>query len=153
MSEEQWIIACDSVLNSTGTPVDSLAEQLPQMSARIRGMLAKCDGRSQSGTETAVRLRLRARGFHVEVQPQIPEVGRADLRVGRLLIECDSRLHHTRQSNYRTDRFRDRKSLALGYLTMRLTYDDVLYGWPEALADITAITGADRHRPSRRRSA
>jgi hypothetical protein len=29
---------------------------------------------------------------------------------------------------------------------MRITYDDVLYGWDDVLADIRSITRTDRHR-------
>ncbi|MEE4024413.1 hypothetical protein V1Y59_15105 [Gordonia sp. PKS22-38] len=154
MSAEDWIITADSVLNKSGMTVDELRAEMPQVSKKIENMLAKCDPRSQSGTESAVRLRLRALGFHVEVQPAIVAVGHVDLKVGRLLIECDSKLHHTSLENYRKDRRRDRKSLGQQLLPMRLTYDDVIYGWEETLADIRAITDLDRHRlPRRRKSA
>ncbi|MGK2378480.1 hypothetical protein [Gordonia tangerina] len=151
MTAEDWIIVTDSVLNTWGWTVERLRAELPQVNAKIETMLAKCDPRSQSGTETAVRVRLRARGFHVEVQPKVDEVGYVDLKVGRLLIECDSKLHHTSRENYLKDRRRDRKSLAQQLLTIRVTYDDVLYGWEETLADIRAVTDADRHRPRRKR--
>ena len=32
------------------------------------------------------------------------------------------------------------------YLVMRFTYDDILFGWDEALADIRALTKSRRHR-------
>ncbi|MGV9712656.1 hypothetical protein ACWDTI_18570 [Gordonia sp. NPDC003424] len=151
LSEEDWIAVCDSVANSTRTSIPDLAAQLPQTSRRIERLLDKCDARSQSGTESIVRVRLRARGFHVEVQPEISGVGHADLRLGRLLIECDSELHHTSRANYRNDRRRDRKSLLRhDRPTLRLTYDDVLYGWDDVLDDIVWFTDRDRHRIRRR---
>ncbi|GAB89062.1 type IV toxin-antitoxin system AbiEi family antitoxin domain-containing protein [Gordonia rhizosphera] len=151
MTAEDWIIVADSILNSTQLSVRELLAAMPQMNRVILRRITKCDARSQSGTETAVRLRLRARGFHVVVQPSIRDVGVVDLRVGRLLLECDSKLYHTSLENYRKDRRRDRKALARGLTTMRLTYDDVMFGWDETLADITTFTDADRHRPRRRR--
>lgn len=152
MRSEDWIAVCDSVANSTNSSILDLAAQLPQMSRRIERMLDKCDARSQSGTESIVRVRLRARGFDVEVQPTVPDVGHVDLRLGRLLIECDSELHHTSLRNYRNDRRRDRKSLLRhDSPPLRLTYDDVLYGWDEVLADIIAYTDKDRHRIRDRR--
>ncbi|AZG47819.1 endonuclease domain-containing protein [Gordonia insulae] len=151
MSREDWIVVCDSLLNSSGTSIRSLRSEMPQSSREIEDRMLRCDARAQSGTESAVRLRLRARGFHVVVQPKIPGVGYVDLQVGRLLLECDSKLHHTSPENYANDRRRDRKTLASGLITMRLTYDDVIYGWAETIADITAVTDADRHRPRRTR--
>ncbi|MGC5257027.1 hypothetical protein ACPXCG_11795 [Gordonia sp. DT218] len=130
--------------------MDELTARLPQTTRKIAKMLAKCDPMSQSGTETAVRLRLRARGFHVEVQPPVDDVGHVDLKVGRLIIECDSKQHHTSLANYRKDRRRDRKALSHALMTLRVTYDDVLYGWDETLDDICSITNADRHRPPRK---
>jgi very-short-patch-repair endonuclease len=114
--------------------------------SRVAALLDKCDPDSQSGTESITRVRLRAVGFSVVVQPRIPGVGRVDLRVGRLLLECDSIRHHTSLENYHNDRRRDRRALVDGWLAMRITYDDVLYGWDAVIADIRAITRSDRHR-------
>ena len=82
----------------------------------------------------------------MKVQPEIRGVGWVDLRVGRLLIECDSKAHHTGPANYQNDRRRDRQALLGRWLTMRITYDDVLYGWDEVLADVRAIAATGRHR-------
>ncbi len=143
MSDEHWIAACDSVLES-GRALQADIES--HLGSRGPSLLAKCDTNSQSGTETLVRLRLRALNFNVVVQPRISGVGKVDLRVGKLLIECDSKMHHTSLENYRNDRRRDRIALIRGWLTMRLTYDDVIYGWDETLAAIRGITKPERHR-------
>ena len=146
LGDEDWIVVCDSVLNSTEVDVPTLQAQMGVLPVRLRELMAKCDQSSQSGTESITRLRLRAAGFAVEVQPEISHVGWVDLRVGRLLIECDSKAHHTSLADYQNDRRRDRKALVDRWLTMRITYDDVLYGWDEVLADIRSITRTDRHR-------
>ncbi|GAA3027615.1 hypothetical protein GCM10010528_06780 [Gordonia defluvii] len=147
MSDEDWIAVADSYLNRTGRSVRQLREMLGEtLSPPKRRLLRRCDRRSQSGTESIVRLRLRSLGYTVVVQPQIPGVGRVDLRIGRLLIECDSKQHHMSLHNYRNDRRRDRSALVNGWLTMRLTYDDILFDWPAVLADIRRITGPRRHR-------
>ncbi|MCP2177569.1 Very-short-patch-repair endonuclease [Williamsia maris] len=143
MTEEHWIAACDSTLQSRSAHRSDIAAEL---GPHGRDLLARCDGRSQSGTESLVRFRLRALGFEVVVQPQIGGVGRVDLRVGKLLIECDSKAHHTSLENYRNDRRRDRAALIRGWLKMRFTYDDVVYGWDESLDSIRAITRPRRHR-------
>lgn len=149
MTAEHWIATCDSALNSADLTVAELASQMGPLARRVAALLDKCDPNSQSGTESITRLRLRSAGFAVVVQPQITGVGRVDLGVGRLLLECDSVRHHTSLENYHNDRRRDRRALVDGWLTMRITYDDVLYGWDGVLADIRAITRTDRHRRRR----
>ncbi|PYE16448.1 very-short-patch-repair endonuclease [Williamsia limnetica] len=146
MTAEHWIATCDSVLNTAGLSVAQLACEMGRPPKHILALMERCDRRSQSGTESITRTRLRANGFKVVVQPQIAGVGHVDLRVGRLLLECDSVTHHTSLENYHNDRRRDRRALVDGWLTMRITYDDVLYGWTGVLADIRAITRTDRHR-------
>ncbi len=143
MTAEHWIAACDSAVEAG---LVERADLTGVLNAGGRTLLAKCDENSQSGTESIVRVRLRALRFGVVVQPKISGVGKVDLRVGKLLIECDSKTHHTSLANYQNDRRRDRCALVRRYMTMRVTYDDVLYGWDDVLADVQTITRADRHR-------
>ncbi|MFT4127157.1 MAG: hypothetical protein QM662_13145 [Gordonia sp. (in: high G+C Gram-positive bacteria)] len=152
LTADDWIAACDAAMRVLGiTETEDMRRLLPATNQRIARLLDRCDPRSQSGTESVTRVRLRRAGFRVIVQPKIPGVGFGDLLLGRLLLECDSKLYHTSHEAYQNDRHRDRKSLARGYLTMRLTYDDVHYGWAETIADIRSVTTAGRHRPRRRR--
>jgi very-short-patch-repair endonuclease len=146
MSAEDWIVVCDSALNSGGLTIAGLKLAMDTVTQRVSDLMDKCELEAQSGTESITRLRLRAAGFTVVVQPVILGIGRVDMRVGRLLIECDSQSHHTSLENYRNDRRRDRQALLDRWLTMRITYEDVLYGWEEVLADIRSITRTDRHR-------
>ncbi|WP_238554038.1 hypothetical protein [Gordonia sp. KTR9] len=74
-------------------------------------MFERCDPRSQSGTESIVRLRLIAAGFDVEVQPSIGDRERADLRTGSLLIECDGESYHSDRAAFGNDRRRDRMTM------------------------------------------
>ncbi|GAC66386.1 type IV toxin-antitoxin system AbiEi family antitoxin domain-containing protein [Gordonia soli] len=146
MSAEDWIVVCDSALGRQNWSTDELRHRMGTVSASMDALLRKCDGRSQSGTETLARVRFRAAGFRVEVQPAIPGVGWVDLKIGRLLFECDSKPHHTSLENYRNDRRRDRCALVDGWMTMRVTYDDVMYGWEHILTDVRTLTRTDRHR-------
>jgi very-short-patch-repair endonuclease len=92
-----------------------------------------------------IRLRLRAAGIHLRSQVEILGVGRVDFLVGdRLIIEADSREHHL--PKYQADRTRDRVATGLGYLVVRLTYQDVVYGWDVAFGDIRAIIRRHAHR-------
>lgn len=149
MSEEDWIAVCDSVQNTLGLSADGLRGEMGPLPKYVQAMFDKTDSNSQSGTESVSRVRLRAQNFKVVVQPGIAEVGRADLRVGRLVIECDGRQYHSSAEEFQNDRTRDRKAAVGGWIVFRLTYDDVLFGWDEVLQDIRAITNKDRHRSRR----
>lgn len=101
------------------------------LAPRYRDALSRADGRAQSGTETLVRLRLRARGIRVRIQVEVgPD--RVDLLVGeRLVIECLSREHHTGVENYARDRSRELRMVDGGYLQLTLSYEQVMFQWPE----------------------
>lgn len=135
-----------------GLSAEALRGEMGPLPKYVQEMFAKTDGRSQSGTESIVRARLRALHFTVEVQPQITELARSDLRIGNLIIECDGRQYHSDREAYQNDRTRNRKATVGKWLTFRLTYDDVLYGGDEVLEDIRAITRHDRHCTRKRRN-
>lgn len=146
MAEEDWIAVCDSIQEKLGISAESLRSEIGALPKHVIELFGKTDGRSQSGTESIARVRLRAQHFKVVVQPQITELARSDLRIGRLILECDGTQYHSDPESYQKDRTRDRKATVGQWLTFRLTYDDVLFGWKEVLEDIRAITRADRHR-------
>lgn len=144
---EQFVAVCDSVLNLRILTSSEVVSALANESASVRRLLERVDGSSQSGTESLVRLRLRSARIGVRTQVTIPGVGRVDLLVGRrLIIEIDSRAHHTGVEHYATDRRRDRMSVAGGYLVLRVTYEDVMYGWKEVFADISALVHRREHQ-------
>ncbi|MCR5977898.1 hypothetical protein GDN83_09155 [Gordonia jinghuaiqii] len=150
LTAEDWIATVDSVLNTTQLTIPDIQADMGRVAKAVMDLFGRCDERSQSGTETIARLRLIGAGFNVQVQPSIGGHVRADLRTGALLIECDGRSYHSDEETFRNDRRRDRMTLIDRWMTMRLTYDDVLYGWDEVLQEIRAVTGPDRHRIRRR---
>ena len=98
-----------------------------------------------------VRLRLRSKKVDVGVQVHIPGYGHADLLVGeRLIIEVDSKAHHIGLAEYAEDRRRDQVAAGRGLLRMRLTYENVVYGWPETERVILAAVHDGHHRAPRR---
>ncbi|MEL4356596.1 MULTISPECIES: endonuclease domain-containing protein [unclassified Luteococcus] len=119
---------------------------------RFERVLALCAW-AESGTESLTRLRLQRHGVLLQTQVQIGQIGRVDLLVGeRLIIEVDSRAHHTGEENYRKDRERDLQLRALGYIVVRLTYEQVMYRWDEVEPLILAmIRRGDQWWASRRR--
>lgn len=88
--------------------------------SRHRHLRRDCDGRAESGTESHLRLLLRAAGFRVESQASIPLVGRVDLLVdGWLIVELDSAAHHSDPLAQESDRIRDGNAILTGHATLR----------------------------------
>ena len=118
---------------------------LPRPYRRLRGLL---DPRAESGTETIMRLMLRALGCDVAVQVRIRGVGRVDLVVdGWLIVECDSRAFHEGWAKQKDDRRRDLAAAARGYTTVRLLAEDVLYRRDVVLAHMKEVLA---HGPATR---
>jgi very-short-patch-repair endonuclease len=145
LDAEGLVIVLDSLLNKRMIDMAE-ARSIVAASRFARLELAeRCDPNSESGTETMIRLRLRAAGIHLRSQVNIPGVGRVDFLVGnRLIIEADSREHHL--SKYQSDRTRDRVAIGLGFLVIRLTYEDVVHRWDVVFADIRSVIRRRAHR-------
>lgn len=148
------VVLLDSALNSTKASEADLATIFADLPHSKSKLLSLIDPTAQSGTETYVRLRLRRRGIKVRSQVQIPGVGRVDFLVGdRLVLEVDGFEHHSSFDNYTNDRQRDRVLVGLGYLVVRLRYQDVLHGWDAVEPDLLAIIRRGGHRWPRRQAA
>jgi len=146
LSAESLVVVADSIMNKRLAELADLRGEVSAAPVRVRELLGRCDKRAESGTETMARLRFRSRRIRVRIQVYIAGVGRVDLLIGdRLIIECDSTEHHTSRANYANDRRRDRRAVARGYLVIRLTYEEVLFGWDEVIADIVAIIQRGDH--------
>lgn len=75
-----------------------------------------------------MRLILRSLGCSFEVQAPIEGVGRVDFLVeGWLIVECDSREHHSSWDEQRRDRRRDQAAASLGYATYRPIAEDSMW--------------------------
>lgn len=147
LDDEGIVIVLDSVLNQRLLKLPDLVELFADSPARVRRLLAATDARSESGTESAIRFRLRRKGIRVSTQQYLDEVGRVDMRVGaRLILEADSVEHHTGAANYERDRRRDRKAVRQNKVVMRLTYRQVFFAWDDVEPDILDFVRRDRHR-------
>jgi very-short-patch-repair endonuclease len=132
MSVEDYLITLDSTLFSR----PSLFAAVSRAGHPVT--IGAIDGTGESGTETALWLRLRD---HLPLRRQvtIPGVGRVDVLVGeRLIIEVDSRTHHARTPDYERDRRRDARASVRGYRVLRFTYTQVFSHWPSVEAAIMA---------------
>lgn len=146
LTAENFIVVCDSILNKRLLTRRQLFAALRDAPRSIQQLLAQCDGSAESGTETMVRLRLRSLRIRVSVQHRVRGVGRVDLLIGRrLVIEVDSRAHHTGEQRYEADRRRDRRLIARSYVVVRLTYAQVVDTWPESIEDILIMVRKRMH--------
>lgn len=129
------IASIDSALNKGLLKVEELGAlfaALPRRHQILRGFI---DGRAQSGPETLVRLMLVALGCHVDLQVKFDAVGFVDLVAdGWLVIECDSRSHHSSWQQQLKDYRRDVELAKQGYCVLRLTAEDILYR-PDAVME------------------
>lgn len=153
LSTENAVAVLDSMISRHIASLPELEMALGG-TARGRDLVRRCDV-ADSGTESLVRVRLRALGLTVRTQVQIPGVGRVDLVVGdRLVVEVDSKAHHTRPENYRNDRRRDRALAAMGYRVVRVTWEEVMFDWPALTDQILAMVRRGDHKwPCRRSGA
>ena len=141
------VAALDSVLNLKLLSEHALADLLAPQIDRVAGLLDLVDHRAQSGTESICRVRLRSAHIIARPQVRIGGVGHVDLLVGdRLVIELDSREHHSTSEGYAEDRRRDLELARLGYLVLRLAYAQALYHWEGVLAAVRGIIARGEHR-------
>lgn len=147
VSAEELVATMDSMLHQERVSLDSLREALQAHPRVVRDLVDECDGAAESGTESLVRLRLRRRNIKVRTQVRIEGVGRVDLLVGnRLVIEVDSRAHHTGELAYESDRRRDRLLIERGYLVIRVSYHQVMHEWADIEKSVLAVVRRREHR-------
>ena len=129
------IASIDSALNKGLLKVEELGAlfaALPRRHQVLRGFI---DGRAQSGPETLVRLMLLTLGCQVDLQVEFEAVGFVDLVVdGWLVVECDSKAHHSSWQQQLKDYRRDLELAKQGYCVLRLTAEDSLYR-PDAVME------------------
>lgn len=142
------VAVLDSALRATPlTPVE-LQLLAAGWRPKARAAAALADERSDSGTESVLRVLLLEAGIHATPQAPLPLGGhqRADLLVGdRLVIECDSEAHHAGSANRRADLQRDESLIALGFIVYRPDYHQVFDDPAGVVATVAAIVARGDH--------
>jgi very-short-patch-repair endonuclease len=151
------IAVLDSMLRRsrmTRIDIEVAAAGLPR---RLRRRLALIDARAESGTESIVRVLLALEGIVATPQVRVPftDLERLDLVIGdRLVIECDSRAHHSTPAELDRDNARDLMLTALGYYVIRIRYRAAVSDPAGVVSAIRAVMDAGLHldhtAPSRR---
>lgn len=144
---ESAVILADSALQRGLISSVELEHIISLAGPAGRPVIRSVNGKSESGTESRFRLWLGRKGIKYTVQSKIPGVGRVDFLIGkRLVVEIDSVSHHTSEESYRNDRRRDRRLVRLGYVVIRLTYEEVMFELDSVGQDVLAVIRRDGHR-------
>lgn len=148
---EQLVAIADSLVHLELATLAQLRAWAASAPSARRRWLDLVEGHAESGTESMVRLRLRALGLALGIQVPMWRGRRVDILIGdRLIVECDSVAHHTDLEAYQRDRRYDRMHVAQGYLVIRLTWQQIHDDWPAIERDILAIIRRGDHRWPRR---
>ncbi|MBC7443494.1 MAG: DUF559 domain-containing protein [Ramlibacter sp.] len=95
---------------------------------KYRNLRSRIDARSDAGQETVLRQLIIDAGLHCDIQVRIEGVGRVDLLVeGCVVVEADSHKYHKSWSDHIRDRTRDRLLAGLGYPSLRVLYQDIMF--------------------------
>lgn len=139
------IASLDSAWHRGVVDEKQIGEVFARLPRRFRRLHRLVDRSAESGPETLVRLILRSLGLRWQAQVTIPTVGRVDFVVeGWLIIECDSRAHHSSWEAQRADRRRDRAAAEAGYVTLRLIAEDILYAPDSVRAAVAGLRPRSR---------
>lgn len=144
---ETALMVMESAARLEAVPRSTLLNMIELAPTRSRGTLGFFCDRSESGTETRVRLFYQRRHVRVRAQVAVPEVGRVDLLIGEShIVECDSRAHHERHDRYLIDRHRDLGADMGDYRHTRLAWEQVFTRWPETQQALSTTLRRRTHR-------
>ena len=144
---ETGMIVLESAMNQKFLDLEQAHILLERLSAPKHETYHFLSDQAESGSETRVRYFLEKLGVAVHPQRIISGIGRVDLLVGKsLIIECDSRAHHTADENYHRDRERDIVAQMLGYRVIRLSFRHIWFDWAQTQAFLKRTLQTRRHR-------
>jgi very-short-patch-repair endonuclease len=140
------VATLDSALNKRIIAPDDVRLIFASLPLRFRPIETLSDGRAEAGSETILRLLVRTLGLQFDIQVFIDGVGRVDMLIeGCLVVEADSRAHHSAWDRYVTDRTRDTTLATLGYLSLRLLYEDIMFRPERVVAAILGLLRSQNH--------
>jgi very-short-patch-repair endonuclease len=110
----------------SGDEAVGLLRAAPERHGNRIGRISTASG---SGSETRVVRSLRRRGFQVEQQVFVEEVGFVDAYVGGVFLEVDGRSRHAGTKAFDDDRRRDLALRRRGLEVLRVSYQQVWRDW------------------------
>ncbi|WP_228480789.1 endonuclease domain-containing protein [Microbacterium luteum] len=139
------VATLDSALHRGLVGASDIAEIFAALPAKYGIVRDLLDGRAESGSETLMRLMVRATGATYELQVVMRGVGRVDLVVdGWLVIECDSEEFHSSWRQQLKDRRRDLALAQRGYVTWRVTAAQIMYQPDEVAEGLRGLLASRR---------
>ena len=146
---ETTAILMESALHQGLILPDDLMSLIHEAPVAARRTFHSLSTASESGSETRVVRWLRHRGFQVEQQVFIEEVGYVDAYAGGVVLEMDGRTYHSSPEAFAEDRRRDLVMRRLGLQPIRLSYGQIWHDWRRtrvALLDAITEAGATGRR-------
>lgn len=133
LPREEALTVWESALNKKLTDIQSL-QRFP-LSSAARDLLSECRPYSDSGLESLFKTRLR--WLNQAIRPQVSLLGhRVDFLIGdRLVVQIDGKQHNSEQHRS-SDYAHDLQLELRGYHVIRVSYSQVMYGWPAVQTSI-----------------
>jgi very-short-patch-repair endonuclease len=97
--------------------------------------------------ETLVRVWLIDRGVAFHHHAAIPGVGEVDFLIGdSLILETDGKIGHDDAAGRARDYRRDTAAAIQGYVTVRFSYEQIMFYWARCEAQIVEHLSRGDHR-------
>jgi very-short-patch-repair endonuclease len=140
------VAMADSAVRLGLVTIEAAQDLLP-LPRRLRALGAVIDGCPDSGLESMVRLWLLGLAISFQLHARVLGL-EVDFLIGRsLIVETDGRDFHTGAA-FEVDRERDLATGLHGYVTIRLSYRQIMHNWSDCVARIlAAIARGDHLRP------
>ena len=135
----------DSALYRKKISPRALASLIASWPVRLHAIGEYLDGRAESFPESIFRVRLRLAGLRCQIQVRTLSSFRLDVVIGdRLHVEINGIQFHG-ADRFEADHARGTLLSGIGFITLRFTYQQVLFDWPTVLATITAAIERGDH--------
>lgn len=147
VTPEDLVAAAETALVCGKVHADDIALLSAALPRRRRRGLERLSMRSGSGLESTFAMMLRSRRIrYVQQFEPVPSMF-VDFLIGTsLVVELDSRSWHGRPVDLERDRRRDALLTALGYRTLRFTYEQILFQRDWVLEQVLGLIRRDVHR-------
>ncbi len=122
------VAALDTALHAGTIHENDLDEIFAHVPARFRELRSHIDSRADAGQESVLRRLVLRSGLRCNIQVQVEGVGRVDMLVEDcVVVEADSNAHHKTWEQHVRDRTRDRRLAELGFVSLRVLYQDIMF--------------------------
>jgi very-short-patch-repair endonuclease len=145
-SQLHAVAVIESGLHSGAITPSQLLLAAEAVSDSWRGTVAGMRSDAGSGSESLFRFGMLQHGVTMRSQVRIPGVGDVDFVIGdRLIVEIDSEKHHGSREDRLRDLARDAAAAALGFITLRFDYTQIMHDWDSVASAVLAALSRGDH--------